>query len=197
MLPTSSEPPDHLEPKGRWCWLPITSSLTNQKNVHELTTPCSLNTIRLRTTQIQGGKHSFEGISLWWPHLPGKAKKVILFYLCKTPSPCFYLAWVNRGWVSATFTQSSSKRQVTDSHTRELRPRMIHWLSTGCSAIRAEKNLQSKNYPSTLTIKTESGKRTTSFQKVKVTNPQTLKDRSGQQYHKSENTMLPGGGGVG
>ena len=131
------------------------------------------------------------------PIYVAKQKKASFSTLCKTPSPCFYLASVNRGWVSATFTQSSSKRQVTDSHTRELRPRMIHWLSIGCSAIRAEKNLQSKNYPSTLTIKTESGKRTTSFQKVKVTNSETRSERSGQQYHKSENTMLPGGGGVG
>lgn len=91
---------------------------------------------RLHTTQIQGGTHSFEGISLWWPPLPGKAKKLSFSTSLKTPSPCFYLASVNRGWVSATFTQSSSMRQVTDSHTRELRPRMIHWLSISCSAIR-------------------------------------------------------------
>ena len=34
MLPTSLQTPDCLEPEGWRCWLPVTSPLTNQKNVH-------------------------------------------------------------------------------------------------------------------------------------------------------------------
>ena len=44
MLPTSTNTPDPLEPAWWWCWFPITSPPTNQKNVHELVTPCSLKT---------------------------------------------------------------------------------------------------------------------------------------------------------
>ena len=42
VLPTSTETPDRLEPKGWWCWLPLTSPPYHQKNVHELIT-ASLN----------------------------------------------------------------------------------------------------------------------------------------------------------
>lgn len=66
---------------------------------------------------------------------------------CKTPSPCFYLASINRAELQP-HSHTRHLRHKWDSHTRDLRPRMTHWLSRGCcSAIRAEKNLQSKNNP--------------------------------------------------
>ena len=43
MLPTSPLTPGRFEPEGWWFWLPLTSLPTIQKNVHELSTPFSLN----------------------------------------------------------------------------------------------------------------------------------------------------------
>ena len=40
--PQALRPQTQLEPEGWWCWLPLTSPPTNQKNVRELITP-SLN----------------------------------------------------------------------------------------------------------------------------------------------------------
>ena len=71
----------HVDPRpfgteGWWCWLLLTSPPTHQKNVHELITP-SLN-IYYKTSHnlLQVGTHSFEGISLLWPPLPGKVIKL-------------------------------------------------------------------------------------------------------------------------
>ena len=41
---------------------------------------------------LHGGTHSFEGIILLWPHLPGKAVKLSFSTSCKTLSPYLYLA---------------------------------------------------------------------------------------------------------
>ena len=38
-LLASTSTPHLSEPEGWWCWLPITSSSINQKNVHKLTKP--------------------------------------------------------------------------------------------------------------------------------------------------------------
>ena len=78
MLPTSTASPEPLEPKGWWCWLLETSSPTNQKNVHERITLSSLNHYHKTTHyNLRVGTHSFEGISLLWPPLPGKAIKLL------------------------------------------------------------------------------------------------------------------------
>ena len=68
-----------MEPEGWWCWLPITSPPANQKNIHKLATPCSLNH-NTPHDPFQGGSHSFEGSSLLGPLLPGKAMKLFLFH---------------------------------------------------------------------------------------------------------------------
>ena len=55
---------------------------TNQKSVHELITSC-LNHYQ-KTPYCLKGEHSFEGISLLWPPLPGKAIKLFFSMLPKT-----------------------------------------------------------------------------------------------------------------
>ena len=61
----------------------ITSPPVNQKNVHMMITPCSLNTMTPHYP-LQGG--SFEGISHLWIPLPGKAIKLFFSTSCKTVS---------------------------------------------------------------------------------------------------------------
>ena len=72
MMSISTETTDLLEPEGWWYWLPITSPPTNQKNVHELTTPSSLNRCYKPHYHPPGGMHGFEGISPLWPLFLGK-----------------------------------------------------------------------------------------------------------------------------
>ena len=55
--------------------VPITSPPINQKNVHELKPPCSLNTVTPYYPR-QGAAHSLEGIHLLWPPLSDKAIKL-------------------------------------------------------------------------------------------------------------------------
>ena len=86
MLPTSTETPDRLEGKGWWCWLPLTSPPTNQKNVHELTMPSLNHYYKTPHYTLQVGTHSFEGISPLWPPLPGKAIKLFFSTSPKTLS---------------------------------------------------------------------------------------------------------------
>ena len=55
----------------------MTSPPTNQKNVHELITPSSLNYYyKTPCYPLQVGTHSLEGISPLWPPLTGKAIKL-------------------------------------------------------------------------------------------------------------------------
>ena len=51
---------------------------------------------------LQGGTHSFEGISLLWPALSSRAIELFFSTSPKTLSSHFYWALVNRGQVSAT-----------------------------------------------------------------------------------------------
>ena len=76
----------------------MTSPPTNQKNVHELTTPCSLNTIRHRTTPSREG-HSLEGLARCGPLC---LAKLFLSTSPKTLSPRFNPAPAYRGRISAT-----------------------------------------------------------------------------------------------
>ena len=81
-------------PKGWWCWLLIILPPTIQENVQELITPCSLNTLRLLTTPLQGGLSPWDTSLLCslvaWP-------LKLLFVFLPTLSPCFSLASVYRG----------------------------------------------------------------------------------------------------
>ena len=81
--------------------VPITSPPINQKNVHELKPPCSLNTV-IPYYPRQGAAHSLEGIHLLWPPLSDKAIKLFFSTLLQTLSPSFYSAPVNRDRDSAT-----------------------------------------------------------------------------------------------
>ena len=135
-----------------------------------------------------------------------KQKSCPFLLQLKTTSPCFSLASVNRGWVSATFTQSSFKRKVTDSHTRELRPRMIHWLSISCSAIRESCScsfqLQRKISNPVLPINSHDQNRIREKDNFfSKSQSYELKDSHRQKWptisQKVKNTILPGGGGVG
>ena len=92
-----------LESEGWWCWLPITSWPTSEKNVHELTTPCSLNHYyKSSHYPLQGRTHRLKGISPLCPPLPGKAIKLFFSASPKTLSLRFNPAPVYRGWISAT-----------------------------------------------------------------------------------------------
>ena len=66
MLLRSTQTPDPLEPEGWWCWFPLTSPPTNQKNVPELITP-SLNHYCKTPHYPSKWGHSFAGISPLWP----------------------------------------------------------------------------------------------------------------------------------
>ena len=91
VLLTNTETPDQLEPEARWFWLPLTTSPTNQKNVHKLIMT-SLN-------------HYYNHYSLtspnldtqFWGHYPTmtlfawQSNKAILFYF--TPNSVSKLIW--------------------------------------------------------------------------------------------------------
>lgn len=82
------ETPDLLEPQGWWLWLPTTSPPTSQENIHELISPCSLNT-QTPHSPLWGRGHSPWGTSLLCSHFAWQLK-LFLF-------PCFYSASVFRG----------------------------------------------------------------------------------------------------
>ena len=73
-MPASTQTPDRLEPEGWWGWpcLPPAS----RKSVHKLITPHNYKTSHY---SLQVGTHDFEGISLLWLPLPGKAIKLFFF----------------------------------------------------------------------------------------------------------------------
>ena len=60
--------------------LPLTSPPTNQKNVHELTTPSLNHSYKTPHYSLQGGSHSLEGMSPLWPPFAWQSSKAILFY---------------------------------------------------------------------------------------------------------------------
>ena len=71
---------DRLEPEGWWCWLPITSPPTNQKNFRKLTTPSLNHSYKTPHNPLQGGTHSLEGISPPWPPFAWQSNKAVLSY---------------------------------------------------------------------------------------------------------------------
>ena len=102
VLLTSSWNLDQREPEGPWWWrwLLITSPPTGR-----MPTSWSRPVLEHYTTPhypVQGRTHNFEGISLPWPPLPGKTINLFFSASCKTLSPHFYSAQVNRVQVSAT-----------------------------------------------------------------------------------------------
>ena len=99
VLPTSTETPDRLEPEGWWCRLPLTSPPTHQKNVHKRITPSLNHYYKTPHYPLQVGTHSFEGISLLWPPLPGKAIKLFFSASPKTLSLRFNLVSGSRGLI--------------------------------------------------------------------------------------------------
>ena len=80
----------------------FTSMATNPRTVHELTTPCSLSTIKLLPTRFRVF-HTSWGHKPPWSPLPGKAIKAALFYFTLH----FYLAPMNRGRVSPTLLRAT------------------------------------------------------------------------------------------
>ena len=87
-----------LEPEGWWCWLPVSSSPDHQKDAMSWSCPFWTITIKLLTTPSRSG-HSFEGISLLWPPLPGQAINLFFFTLPKTLSLKFNLVSEYRGHI--------------------------------------------------------------------------------------------------
>ena len=73
-------------------------------SVSKPTTPCFLNTARLFTTSFRAGV-SFEGISLLWPPLPGKA---ILFYFTQNAVSQFLCGTSEQRLSSGNMTSSYS-----------------------------------------------------------------------------------------
>ena len=100
MLPHNTHTQDRLEPEGWWCQLPLTSPPTNQKKVHELTTPSSLNHYyKAPRYPLQVGTLSFESVTALWPPLPGKAIKLFFSTSPKTLSLRFNSVSVYRGQI--------------------------------------------------------------------------------------------------
>ena len=88
---------------------------------------CSLNTMTPHHP-LQGGTHSFEGVILRWPHLPGKAVKLSFSTSCKTLSLYLYLALDQR--LSFWNKRASYKRPVTISTGREVNIQGKEWTCT-------------------------------------------------------------------
>ena len=99
MLPTSTQTPNCLKPEGWWCWFRLTSPPINQKNVHKLIMPCLHHYYESPHHTLQVGTCTFEGISLLWSPLPGKAIKLFFSTSPKTLSPRFNLVLGYRGWI--------------------------------------------------------------------------------------------------
>ena len=84
-------------PEGWWCWLPLSLSTTEWKNVHELNTPSLNHDGKTPHYPLLVGTHSFEGIIPLWPPLPDKAIKLSFSTSPKTLSPRFNLVSGYRG----------------------------------------------------------------------------------------------------
>ena len=72
-----------LEPEGWWGWFQSISPPTNQKNIHELTTPFLNHYYKIPHSPSRWGHAvlgacSLEGISPLWPPLSGKATKLFI-----------------------------------------------------------------------------------------------------------------------
>ena len=91
--------PQALKPEGWWCWFRLTSPPINQKNVHKLIMPCLNHYYESPHHTLQVGTCTFEGISLLWSPLPGRAIKLFFSTSPKTLSLRFNLVLGYRGWI--------------------------------------------------------------------------------------------------
>ena len=75
-----------MEPGSWWCWLLLTSS-TNQRNVHELTMPYSLRTIKHFNYPFQGRSRSLDLLPV--AHFACQSNKAIPFYFTQNSVSAF------------------------------------------------------------------------------------------------------------
>ena len=124
MPTTSTWTPDRLQPAGWGGWLPMTSPPANQKNVHELTTPCSLTPHY--PPPSRAGHTSLEVIGLLQPPLPGKAIKLFLLYFIQN---CLCIS-IRHLWTGAEFLefrQHYRKKQTMKNKTNRIQGNIWRW----------------------------------------------------------------------
>ena len=114
-----------MEPGSWWCWLLLTSS-TNQRNVHELTMPYSLRTIKHFNYPFQGRSRSLDLLPV--AHFACQSNKAIPFYFTQNSVSAFLFS-------TGEQRPNFSNRWLWFSHLITSNSLRCHGLTAACQAL--------------------------------------------------------------